>query len=153
MDAQALATSLRRPKPHLEVRDRGTFASALGAATVDSAAISSSYRGLYFGSCKFADINTADYLLANNQAVRWIAGYARKVPWIESTACDMMFFQLLLGGRFWATPKKSGHKACGTPRQAAQALYEVFPLAAKMEFALFDRTPHTGMTRSTLADR
>ena len=65
-----------------------------------------SYDGLYFGACDFVNRKTAEVLLGGAQST-WVAGYESWTPWLEGMLCDMMFFRLLLSGRFVRPRRRS----------------------------------------------
>ncbi len=56
----------------------------------------SSLRGLFVGSCKFVNEDNAQFLLGNERGqtvkVRWIAGYSKKVDFIDSSIVDLFFW-------------------------------------------------------------
>lgn len=113
------------------------------------------FDGLYFGACDFANRKTAEMLLNNISTLKWVAGFSKWTPWLEGTICDIMFFRLLLSGRF-RRPSHTNTRwdIMGRPEDAAMALYEVFPLANDLKFSLFYRGP-SGIisTREEHADR
>lgn len=108
-----------------------------------------SYQGLYFGACDFANRTTAEVLLREGKA-KWVAGYDSGCPWTEGILCDLMFFRLLMSGRF-VRPQTNGRwELIGSPAEAARQLYKVFPQAVDLHFSLFYRKG--GRIRSTLED-
>jgi hypothetical protein len=78
-----------------------------------------------------------------------VAGYANWTPWLESMVCDLMFFRLLLTGRFWRGEVNARWEQLHTP-EAALALYEDSPPAVDLRFSLFYRA--AGRIRSTFED-
>jgi len=101
------------------------------------------FDGLYFGACDFVNRKTAEMLLNNISTLKWVAGFSKWTPWLEGTLCDIMFFRLLLSGRF-RRPARTNTKwdIMGRPEDAARALYEVFPMAVDLKFSLFYRGPN-----------
>lgn len=102
------------------------------------------FDGLYFGACDFANHKTAEMLLNNISTCKWVAGFSKWTPWLEGTLCDIMFFRLLLSGRF-RRPARINTKwdIITRPEDAARTLYEVFPLAIDLKFSLFYRGPNS----------
>lgn len=99
----------------------------------------SSYDGLYFGACDFVDRRTAEVLLENSPHIKWVAGYAHWIPWLEGMICDLMFFRLLLSGRFVRPRVNARWEPVGRPEDAAFRLYEDFSQALDLGFSLFYR--------------
>jgi len=98
------------------------------------------FDGLYFGACDFINHKTAKMLLDNISTLKWVAGFSKWTPWLEGTLCDIMFFRLLLSGRF-RRPSHTNTKwdIISRPEDAAKNLYEVFPMAVDLKFSLFYR--------------
>jgi hypothetical protein len=110
------------------------------------------FDGLYFGACDFANQKTAEMLLNNISTLKWVAGFSKWTPWLEGTICDIMFFRLLLSGRF-RRPSHTNTKwdIMTKPEDAAMNLYEVFPMSIDLKFSLFYRG-QDGSIRSTRSD-
>jgi hypothetical protein len=70
------------------------------------------------------------------------------MPWLESMLCDLMFFRLLLTGRFTRPEVNARWAPMRKPEEAAMVLYECFPQSVDLRFSLFYRT--AGGIRSTL---
>jgi hypothetical protein len=99
-----------------------------------------SYDGLYFGACDFVNRRTAEVLLGGNPHMKWIAGYENWTPWLEGMLCDLMFFRLLLSGRFIRPKTKARWDPFSRPEEVAQRMYELFPPALDLRFSLFYRS-------------
>ncbi|MHB1011413.1 MAG: hypothetical protein ACYC37_00685 [Desulfobacteria bacterium] len=99
-----------------------------------------SYDGLYFGACDFVNRKTAEVLLGGAQST-WIAGYESWTPWLEGMLCDMMFFRLLLSGRFVRPKTNARWEPIKRPDEVARRLYEQFPQAVDLRFSLYYRKP------------
>ena len=99
-----------------------------------------SYDGTFFGACDFANRGTAQVLLANSPHVKWIAGYENWVPWLEGMLCDLMFFRLLLSGRFVRPNRHARWDPISRPEDVATKMYELHPLARDLRFSLYYRT-------------
>jgi hypothetical protein len=110
------------------------------------------FDGLYFGACDFMNQKTAEVLLNNISTLKWVAGFSKWTPWLEGTICDIMFFRLLLSGRF-RRPSKTNTRwdIMAKPEMAASHLYEVFPMALDLKFSLFYRG-QDGSIHSTYDD-
>lgn len=99
----------------------------------------SSYDGLFFGACDFVNRRTAEILLESSPHLKWVAGYAHWIPWLEGMICDLVFFRLLLSGRFIRPRTNARWDPIGRPEDAAARLYEEYPLAIDLRFSLFCR--------------
>lgn len=100
-----------------------------------------SYDGLYFGACDFVNKKTAEVLLGGSQYLKWIAGYESWTPWLEGMLCDLMFFRLLLSGRFMRPKTNARWEPVTRPEEAALRLYDHFPPARDLRFSLYFRRP------------
>jgi hypothetical protein len=101
------------------------------------------FDGFYFGTCDFANRKTAEVLLDNISPLKWVAGYAKWTPWLEGTICDILFFKLLLTGRFRRPGDRNTRWDIITrPEDAARNLYEIFPMAAELKWSLFYRNSY-----------
>src|SRR5512139_3271950 len=98
-----------------------------------------SYDGLYFGACDFVNRRTAEVLLGGARST-WIAGYESWTPWLEGMLCDLMFFRLLLSGRFVRPNTNARWETISRPEDVAMRMYEEFPPARDLRFSLFYRT-------------
>lgn len=56
----------------------------------------SSLTGLHLGCCDFGTEKTAQLIFSKGAKLRWIAGYSTEASWIQSSALDLMFFDMLL---------------------------------------------------------
>lgn len=111
----------------------------------------SSFDGLYFGACDFTNQKTAELLLNTMPTLKWTAGFSKWCPFLEGTICDILFFKLLMSGRFRRPSKTNTRWDIMTkPEDAAKNLYEVFPMAVELKFSLFYRGPNG--INSTLED-
>lgn len=100
----------------------------------------SNFDGIFFGACDFVNEKTASLLLNSLPALKWVAGYSQWTPWLEGTFCDIMFFRLLLSGRFRRpSTRNTKWDIMSKPEDAAKTLYEVFPMAVDLKFSLFYR--------------
>ncbi|MGP0059791.1 MAG: hypothetical protein ACLPID_10945 [Beijerinckiaceae bacterium] len=52
--------------------------------------------GLYLGSCSFLQPELVEFLYEEDISPWWIAGYSRKIDWIDSTALDFLCFNKIL---------------------------------------------------------
>jgi len=98
------------------------------------------YDGLLFGAFDFATRETAEQLLDAASHCRWVADYSSWTPWLEGTLCDLLFFRLLLSGKFRRPKKNVKWEGLQNPEEAARQLYQVFPQAVELRFSLFYRT-------------
>jgi hypothetical protein len=108
----------------------------------------SDYDGFFFGACDFVNRDTATQLLTAATYCRWVAGYEKWTPWLEGTLCDLMFFRLLLTGRFNRPEVNARWIPVRKPEEAAMELYRSFPPSVDLHFSLFYRT--SGGIRSSL---
>ena len=68
-------------------------------------------KGIYFGSCLIANRANAEFLLKDRGTkLLWVAGYAKTVDWVDSSAIDMIFWSKYLHARK-ANKSKKGPKA------------------------------------------
>lgn len=98
------------------------------------------YDGLYIGACDFLTRGNAELLLNGSPHIKWIAGYDRWVPWLEGMLCDMIFFRLLLSGRFVRPRTNARWEQISRPEEVAAQLYQQFPQSLDLRFSLFSRT-------------
>lgn len=106
------------------------------------------FDGLFFGTCDFANRKTAELMLNSIPELKWVAGYSKWTPWLEGTICDILFFKILLGGKFVRPGKNARWEWIYRPEDAAYEVYNIYPLALDLKFSLFHRGPY-GIT-STL---
>jgi len=99
-----------------------------------------SYDGMFFGACDFANRRTAQVLLDNSPHIKWVAGYENWVPWLEGMLCDLMFFRLLLSGRFVRPNTNARWEPINRPEDVATLMYELHPPALDLRFSLYYRT-------------
>ena len=99
-----------------------------------------SYDGLYLGACDFVNRKTAEVLLGGMPHLKWVAGYENWTPWLEGMLCDLMFFRLLLSGRFIRPNSKARWDPFGRPEDVARDIYGLFPTARDLRFSLFYRS-------------
>ncbi len=99
----------------------------------------SSYDGIFFGACDFVTRRTAEVLLENSPHLKWVAGYGHWIPWLEGMICDLIFFRMLLSGRFVRPKINARWDPIGRPEDAAFRVYEEYPLALDLRFSLFCR--------------
>ena len=111
----------------------------------------SAFDGLYFGACDFVNRKTAELMLNTMSTLKWIAGYSNWVPWTEGTICDILFFKLLMSGRFTRPKTNARWDIIKKPEDAAMTLYNTFPMSLDLKFSLFYRSPD-GSIRSTRED-
>ena len=96
-DAQALAASLRRLNPYLEVRDIGTFAGALAGVAVDSARLFQFLFDLWDWTLRSIDATAA----AERRRARARADLARELAaelGLEGRVVDELFLHSYLAG-------------------------------------------------------
>lgn len=98
-----------------------------------------SYDGLFFGACDFVDENTAKYFLDNSPHLKWVAGYASWIPWLESAFNDLLFYKILLSGSFSRPESKGKWKPVSGAVEAAQELYTRYVIAMDLKFSVFYR--------------
>lgn len=106
----------------------------------------SKLRGLCLGSCLFGTDALADFLFREDVGVRWIAGYATQVPWVESSALDLLFFNELIDG-------VEGETDIQAITRTAKRLLEIAPgLVNELGFGIFVRKRRTGGAKNLLDD-
>ncbi len=50
-------------------------------------------KGVYFGACQFVDDDLARFMLLDDDlSIQWLAGFSKKIDWINSTAFDWCFW-------------------------------------------------------------
>jgi hypothetical protein len=99
------------------------------------------FDGLFFGACDFTNRKTAELMLNSMPSLKWVAGYSKWMPWLEGTICDILFFKLLLGGKFARPGKNARWIPVNRPEDAAYETYNIYPLALDLKFSLFYRGP------------
>jgi hypothetical protein len=98
-----------------------------------------SFDGLFFGACDFVNRKTAELLLNGIPSLKWIAGYSNWTPWLEGTFCDIMFFKMLMTGRFVRPKSRVVITKFEKPEDVAMEMYKTFPMALDLKFSLFYR--------------
>lgn len=53
-------------------------------------------HSIYFGCCLFGNFRNLRDLLESSEQLRWIAGYTKKVDFVDSTLLDALFWQYYL---------------------------------------------------------
>jgi hypothetical protein len=89
--------------------------------------------GLHLGSCNLGQPKILDDL-ANKTSLEWVAAYDQEVPWLESTAMDLLFWSWIYAGA--PRPRRSRKL---TPEAAAHELYSRFNYAREMGFRVVYR--------------
>ncbi|MFC1572302.1 hypothetical protein ACFL6M_01765 [Candidatus Eisenbacteria bacterium] len=92
-----------------------------------------SVTGLHLGACSLGKTAILKKLL-NNTPLQWVAAYDQEVPWLESTALDLLFWSWIYAGA--PRPKRSRRL---TPEAAAHELYRRFNVAYEMGFRVIFR--------------
>jgi hypothetical protein len=91
--------------------------------------------GLHLGSCNLGQPALLEGL-ARKTPVQWVAAYDQEVPWLESTALDLLFWSWIYAGA--PRPKRTRRL---TPEAAAHELYDRFNYAREMGFRVVFRRP------------
>jgi hypothetical protein len=94
--------------------------------------------GLHLGSCNLGQPKILDQLI-HKSSVDWVAAYDQEVPWLESTALDLLFWSWIYAGV--PRPKRARRL---TPEAAAHELYARFNYAREMGFRAVFRRPGAG---------
>lgn len=92
-------------------RSLGALTRSLNASSViDTLAEAPRIDYVHFGSCLFGNHANLERLLREARHLRWAAGYDVEIPWIESTAFDLMFWSKVDGSREDdETPRRQPH--------------------------------------------
>jgi hypothetical protein len=90
--------------------------------------------GLHLGSCNLGQPAILEEL-ARNTSIEWVAAYDKEVPWLESTALDLLFWSWVYAGI--PRPKRVRRL---TPESAAHELYARFNYAREMGFRVVFRS-------------
>jgi hypothetical protein len=91
--------------------------------------------GVHLGSCNLGQ-PTILKNLARRTSVEWVAAYEQEVPWLESTALDLLFWSWIYAGA--PRPKRNRRLS---PEAAAHELYARFNYALEMGFRVVSRLP------------
>jgi hypothetical protein len=94
--------------------------------------------GLHLGSCNLGQPTILDTLVRKT-SLGWVAAYDQEVPWLESTALDILFWSWTYAGA--PRPKRSRRLS---PESAAHELYARFNYAREMGFRVVFRRPGPG---------
>lgn len=63
-------------------------------------------KGILLGACEVG--GSLERLLMNcSPRIAWVAGYDRRIPWVEATLCDLLFLEYLSAGRIKPDGDKS----------------------------------------------
>jgi len=98
--------------------------------------------GLHLGSCNLGQPKTLEDL-AKKTSLDWVAAYEQEVPWLESTALDLLFWAWIYAG----APRAHRSRKL-TPETAAHELYSRFNYAREMGFRVVYRKPNGDLGRS-----
>ena len=91
--------------------------------------------GLHLGSCNLGQPKILEQL-ARKTSVSWVAAYDQEVPWLESTALDLLFWSWIYAGG----PRPTRNRRL-LPEAAAHELYARFNYAREMGFRVVFRRP------------
>ena len=91
--------------------------------------------GLHLGSCNLGQPKILGQL-ARKTSVNWVAAYDQEVPWLESTALDLLFWSWIYAG----VPRPTRNRRL-SPEAAAHELYARFNYAREMGFRVVSRRP------------
>jgi hypothetical protein len=91
--------------------------------------------GLHLGSCNLGQPAILNELIRKT-SVDWVAAYDQEVPWLESTALDLLFWSWIYAG----APRAKRSRRL-TPESAAHELYARFNYAREMGFRVVYRLP------------
>lgn len=101
-----------------------------------------SRRGLFVGSCWFANKENAEFLLGQHNErirIRWIAGYSKEVNWIDSSIVDLYFWNAYFR-------EDSDQKTRLAVRSVARKIDRFMPGAhKKLDFNIFVRRKGGGV--------
>ena len=98
--------------------------------------------GLHLGSCNLGQPKILEDL-AEKTSLDWVAAYEQEVPWLESTALDLLFWAWIYAG---APRARRSRKL--SPEAAAHELYSRFNYAREMGFRVVYRQSGGGLGRS-----
>jgi len=99
------------------------------SSVIDTLADAPKIDYVHFGSCLFGNPGNLDRLMQRAEHLRWAAGYDVEIPWVESTAFDLMFWSKVDGSREDdETPRRQPH------RGVADLLAYTGPLAERLGF-------------------
>lgn len=107
----------------------GALTRSLNASSViDTLAEAPRIHYVHFGSCLFGNHANLERLMQRATHLRWAAGYEVEIPWIESTAYDLMFWSKVDGTHDADEPRRQPHTG------VAELLGYTGPLAEKLGF-------------------
>lgn len=89
--------------------------------------------GLHLGSCNLGKPRVLEEFIRKTP-LQWVAAYDQEVPWVESTALDILFWSWVYSG----APRAVRFRRL-TPEGAAHELYEHFNYARRMGFRVVHR--------------
>jgi hypothetical protein len=99
--------------------------------------------GLHLGACSLGRGPVLERILKETN-LSWVAGYDKEVPWLESTALDLLFWSWMYAG----APRTRRVRRL-TPEAAAHELYTRFNYAREMGFQVLFRRPGPGGVASS----
>jgi len=105
------------------------------------------FDGLFLGACGFATNENAEMLLCGDKApksLKWVAGYAETIDWVDSSLLDVLFFRRVLAA--------AGSSPVERVKWAARDLEALAPgLCAKLGFNVYIRKvgPNAGRPQIT----
>lgn len=135
--------------------------AGLGAASISrtklrnaiaTANVGGQIKGLFLGTCLAGNHAMAQYLLDPSTKLDWVAGYGKKVKWVDGSAIDMIFFSRLAEQYVLNSRRRRGKLSPFTmAHRAASSTLALVPGArSKYKFNLFHH--ENGAVRSMYAD-
>jgi hypothetical protein len=102
-----------------------------------------SLTGVHLGSCNLAKKHFSRKLLKSSN-VKWVAAYRREIPWLESMALDLLFWNWIFSG-----VPRTKRSVRLSPAKAAREIYSGFSLARDMGFQVVHRKRGTRKVESS----
>jgi hypothetical protein len=105
-------------------------------------------KGILLGACEVGG-NLERLLKSCSPRIAWVAGYDRRIPWVEATLCDLLFLEYMTAGRIKPGGEKSRmflraegkfvSMATASAARAARWVRSDFKLAVRCGFTALER--------------
>jgi len=95
------------------------------------------HKGILLGACEVGTAAALENIIKKTDSpLKWIAGYGKSVPWMESTLADILFLTYLIEGRLTPASRKTSKpivQKSKSPIKILEWVAEDYPLIADFD--------------------